>query len=443
MASASAPDASNPSANAKENQSSTNETSTASRRSRPGNPNFEQLCVDNKIYPRDYEISDTSGPPQPANLDDIRKFLSRSSESLSRPALTPEAFRKYRSKVKSISEGKTMRTVIPLITGDFDIADEGELPFKNLSSITGKLTSNPVPDFYDGAKPSALEIKVREDLFEYIVPNKWSGMPVAPNFFFEVKAPKRTYDVAEAQAMLDGAHGALGMHKLQNYLLDSTEYDGKAYTYSASFANGTLKLFAHHLAAPQKAKDNPSYYITLIDGFFLDSESTFFRGVEALRNLRAKAKEDRDALIDQANERARAEVMDNEDTEREEESVSTPRQQDENANSVHSYDVFVAVDDDVQGDDQGDDATQEKTHQSVFLHGILNGNEAGEPQSDIASSFNSTPLPVDPKDLSGQAQPKKTQRRRPSSSSPQKPKKRSQGRTKRVAQNIDYEDCII
>jgi hypothetical protein len=54
-----------------------------------------------------------------------------------------------------------MRTVIPLITGNIYIPNEGDLPFNNLDSITNDLTVNTTPDFFDRTHPGAVDKQVR------------------------------------------------------------------------------------------------------------------------------------------------------------------------------------------------------------------------------------------------------------------------------------------
>lgn len=75
-----------------------------------------------------------------------------------------------------------MRTVVPIITGDFDIPNEGHLSFYNLASITDNTIVNPVLNFFDGAYPGTVDKKLRDDLYETIILNKEAEIPVAPNF---------------------------------------------------------------------------------------------------------------------------------------------------------------------------------------------------------------------------------------------------------------------
>ena len=56
-----------------------------------------------------------------------------------------------------------------------------------------------------------------ENLSSSIIPTKHPNVPVAPNLFLEAKGLDGSADVVRRQACYDGAYGARGMHKLQNY----------------------------------------------------------------------------------------------------------------------------------------------------------------------------------------------------------------------------------
>jgi hypothetical protein len=164
---------------------------------------------------------------------------------------------------------------------------------------------NPVPDFFDGARPAAVDRQVREDLDKIIVPTKHASVPIAPNLFLEVKAPRGSLDVAERQAVLDGAHGALMMHALQNYLQEQPVYDGKACAFTSTLLGGYLALYAHHLTAPAEPEERPNYHMTQLKAYALRDDEMWLEGLAAFRNLRKLAKDYRDRLIDIANARAR------------------------------------------------------------------------------------------------------------------------------------------
>jgi hypothetical protein len=278
--------------------------SSKSKRSSAYDTNFGQHCIDHNIYPPIYKFPDGSRPPKPANYDEIRSALMVPRASLS-PSLVPKiAFDDFQDKSATRSEGTVMRTVVPIIIGDVDIPNEGHLRFNNLTSITDGTTVNPAPDFFDGAHPGSVDSKVRDDLSETIVPNKKHGIPLTPNFFLEAKGPRETLEGAEGQAVLDGAHGALIMHALQNYLLDEPIYDGNAYAYSCTLLGGYLTMYAHHLAAPAHSGERPAHYTTQVKAYALRDEDFYWEGMGAFRNLRLRAKEDRDRFIQTANIRA-------------------------------------------------------------------------------------------------------------------------------------------
>lgn len=161
-----------------------------------------------------------------------------------------------------------------------------------------------MPDSFDGAKASDLHSVVRRELNELVIPTKHANVPIIPNFFLEAKGPSGSVSVAEKQACYDGAHGARAMHALQNYKLAEPTYDGNAYTYSSTYHDGTLKLYAHHVTAPTMAEERPEYHMTQIDGWQMTgSIDSFRRGATAFRNARDSAKRHRDSFIQAANAR--------------------------------------------------------------------------------------------------------------------------------------------
>jgi hypothetical protein len=101
------------------------------------------------------------------------------------------------------------------------------------------------------------------------------------------------------------------MHALQGYGQAEPTYDNKAYTFSSTYRDGTLKLYAHHPTQPSRLGESPQYHMTPLRGFLLtDSPQTFRQGVGAFRNARDLAKEYRERFIDQANTVARAQSAD-------------------------------------------------------------------------------------------------------------------------------------
>lgn len=132
--------------------------------------------------------------------------------------------------------------------------------------MTGGVTVNPKPDFYNSARLEDIDKSVWEELGPFIIPTRHRTAPVAPNFFMEAKAPYGAVDVAKRQAIQDGAYGAHTIYSLQSYSEGKPVYDGNAYTITLTYYAGTstLKLYATHLTAgPENA---PEYHMTQIKG---------------------------------------------------------------------------------------------------------------------------------------------------------------------------------
>jgi hypothetical protein len=271
--------------------------------------NFEQHMIDSGIYPEGYEHPDGRRTPEPGNIDQIRLDISAARASLSTSQFSESAFRDFKKKNKTSSEGSVNRKVIPILAGDQDIPNDGHLHFTNIESITGEGTAKAVPDFFDGAMLGDVDKVVRDNLSQIIVPTKHSGIPIVPNFYLEAKAPKGGADVALRQALHDGAIGARAMHALQNYGEEKPTFDGNAYTFTSTYhaGTGTLQLYSHHVTPPIAPGGRREYHMTQIDSWGMTgSINAFRRGVSALRNARDLAQRHRDQFIQAANARARA-----------------------------------------------------------------------------------------------------------------------------------------
>jgi hypothetical protein len=272
---------------------------------------FEQHAIDNGIYPDGYEHPDGRQTPEPANIDEIRLELAAARASLSPSQFSDSAFRNFKKKNKTASEGTVKRNVIPIIAGNSDIPNDGELLFTNIDSMTGGATVKAMPDFFDGARPGDIHSKIRDEneegnLNKLIIPTRHASAPVAPNFFLEVKAPKGGSDVALRQALHNGAIGTRAMHALKNYGAEEPTFDGNAYTYSSTYHGGHLQLYAHHVTPPTAPDGRPEYHMTQLKGFsMLSDRDAFVQGATAFRNARDSAKRYRDGFIQSANASAR------------------------------------------------------------------------------------------------------------------------------------------
>ncbi|KAG5994637.1 hypothetical protein E4U54_003042, partial [Claviceps lovelessii] len=236
-----------------------------SRKSSAYDGNFQRFCAESKIYHRGFLFSDGTRPA-PGNLTEILEALNGARKSVSESNISQKDFEFINDETEERSEPAFERKILPLIFGKADDQDTGHLPFNNLASLTGGKTVNPNPDVFFGAHYNQIDADVRESLQKIIVPfnsaNDEHRIPVAPNLFVEIKSSTGDLRNGQAQAMLDGAHGAVIMNSLQNYLLDEPVYDGNAYAFSVIFREGVMRLFAHHLTAPAEPGQKPCIYMT-------------------------------------------------------------------------------------------------------------------------------------------------------------------------------------
>ncbi|KIH94864.1 hypothetical protein SPBR_03810 [Sporothrix brasiliensis 5110] len=205
------------------------------------------------------------------------------------------------------NEAEVTTFVIPTILGPYqpDHPSALQTGFNNLQPLTDGTIAPPQPDIYYGADPGELARPVRDTLSHYIMPSTTEDRPWVPNFSVEVKGPNGRPAVATKQARYYGATGSRAMYSLQNYGEEEPEYDGKAYTYSSTYHDGTLKLYAHHPTAPTEEKGRPEYHMSQIRTFGMtDTRDTFVQGATAFRNTRDLAKRHRDSFIQAANARA-------------------------------------------------------------------------------------------------------------------------------------------
>jgi hypothetical protein len=196
-----------------------------------------------------------------------------------------------------------MATVVPLIAGskgrNYNIA--GDIYFNNMKKFHPNITT-PKPDLYYGASASEIDTRVQDDIGECIIPSTNKTQPVAPNKFLAGKAKSGNADVAQRQAMYDGAIGARSMHKLQNYGNAAPVYDGNAYSIASTYHDGQMKMYATHPAPPARRGGNPRYYTTQLDTYGMTGNINSFRsGATAYRNAREWTEEQRNRFIANAN----------------------------------------------------------------------------------------------------------------------------------------------
>ena len=268
---------------------------------------FEQKCIDHGIYMPGDDI-------EPGNWQEVQDVLAHSRPSLSPSQFSDRAFKRFRRvEAEARNENDVITEALPIILGENrrDHPSAGDVPFRNMDDMAPDIFKKPKPDLYWGSRSEQIDRQVRQDLNHYIVPSTKDTYPAAPNLFLEAKGPDGSAAKKTMQACYIGGMGARAMHALQCYGQAEPTYDNKAYTYSSTYHDGTLKMYTHHLTKPSRADESPQYYMSQVDSYALTGNVNNFRkGVGAFRNARDLAREQRDILIDQANAVARAQSAD-------------------------------------------------------------------------------------------------------------------------------------
>jgi hypothetical protein len=265
------------------------------------------VLIDNGIYPHGYRYSDGRVPPKPDNWDQFGQMLAQPQPSLSPSRFGDAEFDDFvQADADAGKEQQVCESVLPYIKGR--VADgrfrSGGVPFNNLEDLTDRLLTQGKPDVYYSARPEQLDRGVRDALSRHIIPSTQDDLPVAPNFFLEVKGPDGSLVVAGRQACYNGALGARGMHSLQTHGQAETSYDSNAYTITNIYHGGTLKIYTTHIEPPRTAGGRSETCMHQLNGYNLTGNIGNFRaGAIAYRNARDYAKTERDSAILQANER--------------------------------------------------------------------------------------------------------------------------------------------
>lgn len=273
---------------------------TKSGKSSTYNRGFEQHLTDHRVH----VITRKS---QKADLGKEKTALVVPRPSLSPSRVSNGAFEAFQETAdQAKDEGDVINYVIPIVAGSrkANYPSANSMVFGNLEPLTDGTIPAPTPDIALGALPEQLHPSIRHELQHHIVPSTTSDRLLAPNFFVKVKGPDESALVMRRQARYDGAVGSRAMHSLQNYGREEAVYDGQAYTYTSTYFDGILHLYANYTTAPATEGDRPEYHMTVINSYALIGDrKTFIKGATAYRNLRDLAKEHRDTFIRNANAR--------------------------------------------------------------------------------------------------------------------------------------------
>ncbi|KAG9252588.1 uncharacterized protein F5Z01DRAFT_218526 [Emericellopsis atlantica] len=268
---------------------------------------FQQHLIDHGTYPDRYKYPDGRVPTRLDNLDEIRLVLRQPRPSLSPSQFPDDRFEEFQlADAEASKESQVIADVIPFIEGDTGDRKciARQVRCTNFDHLTDGTLVAASPDIYYGARPEQLQRRIRETLSGHVVPSTQGDLPVAPNFFVEVKGPDGSAAVAKRQITYDMALGERGQAALDAYLRSEPSYNNEAHTLGCTYLDGQLKLYATHAIQPCKPGAQPEYVLTQIKAAALTDDADGFRkGATAYRNARDWAKRQRDQAISRANER--------------------------------------------------------------------------------------------------------------------------------------------
>ncbi|KAL7803964.1 hypothetical protein V8C43DRAFT_311812 [Trichoderma afarasin] len=270
---------------------------------------LELLLANNNIFPEGFRYQDCSFVREPSNLSDILSQLSasRSGHGEGSDSRNFRNFLTFQEMNHSLSRSTIMRRVIPVLEGifddrplDLDNKNDGGIELDNLTPLVEGVEVVLQPDYFDGVAFAVINKQARYDLGGLIIPSKHMGAPIAPNFFLEVRRPSGNAVTTKTEACYYGACGARAMHAIQNYDHDETlKYDEKAYSFSSTYINGLLKIYAHFIVEPDEDTGGlPAYHMFELKAFNMTSTyDDFIAGCAAFRNARELAADLRHELI--------------------------------------------------------------------------------------------------------------------------------------------------
>ncbi|KAL1983740.1 hypothetical protein VTN96DRAFT_9912 [Rasamsonia emersonii] len=273
--------------------------------------NFEQAMEDNGIHPE--------GSERPGNWDAIIARMARRRWSLASDNFGREEFDKFLRTNAQASRGvNAPSSVFPTLRGDGDnsignraILHVEDRAFDNMEPIIPAGDDDDTklalarPNSYDGGRAGQLDARMRSELGAVILPSTEYPMRILPNFTASATRATESAAILRRQALHAGALGARAMHSLQSYGEgpDARRHDRNAYAITATYQDGTLRLYAVHAAPSTCPEERASdYHMNELGAWpVARSRQAFRQGVGAFRNLREWALEKRDEFVEAAN----------------------------------------------------------------------------------------------------------------------------------------------
>ena len=195
--------------------------------------------------------------------------------------------------------------VLPIFHMGYRTENRIGVTFTNMAPLFSNVAlEHARPDFYDGSDSQDLDMRIQNQMRHYLLPTTdGQHNPVAPNVFMDIQDSDYPPAAARRLALYNGSAGARAMLVLQSVEQD-VPFDGNAYTVTATYVDGLLRLYAVH-ATPTDARGRlADFHMTELGAWYLWGSLADFRGgVSAFRNLREWARRTREELVRQANDR--------------------------------------------------------------------------------------------------------------------------------------------
>lgn len=265
------------------------------------------------------------------------------SGATSRASLEPDTFsqddfkrlqKAYDLATSEEAQSRTLDAIEGSLTLRSSHVKRGPVKSTNLTPLTPDNLVPGYPDRAYGARAEALDRSIRHALGHLILPTAAQDI-LCPNFIVHVKGPGGDPEVADLQAVYDGALAARGMEALWEFGsgtdggVDADEpAEGqslpgshRARTLVCTFAQGILRMYTVHLytcggglARPLQMAPVQSggvaYSTSRIGTWVMyDNLQGFCEGAAAFRNGLEWAREQLDEAIRRANSRVSAEAL--------------------------------------------------------------------------------------------------------------------------------------
>ncbi|POS82209.1 hypothetical protein EPUL_005996, partial [Erysiphe pulchra] len=238
---------------------------------------------ENGVFPHDYCFAASGNlAPSPGNIDEMRERAFRR-----RPSHSAEKF--------------TDADIGVFKFGTMISRDEKDIMELHLEPgiVCG------TPDMCHGSDVEHADLTVRKKLGDMILPSKNKEMPMAPNFFLEVKSLKGNLAEANLQALHTCALGERGQMATRGWHREGLGLDEKAHTITGTYSGGMLTMYSIHAGRHQTYNDQLEFYMNKIVLILItDNAEGFRRGISMYQNLRDFADEQRNESIAMANEMA-------------------------------------------------------------------------------------------------------------------------------------------